>query len=149
MFNRQNTFNYIVGCCNDCNNAGKDKERGQVPKIELLSCEIARRSTKRKGEENCEPVESLAASCKDGVYGKRSFTCEPHGKSDGERDSECSGSRLQRNTEVVGKIIGDERTDDTNKNDRKPVDRRNIFLCSKLKYEHDDQQRAHDDTGTI
>ena len=82
---------------------------------------------------NSQPVESLTASRNNGVDGQRLLDHIPRRECQHQQNGKYDGSRLQRNTEVVCQVVGNQGANNTKENNCEPVDRWDVLSLLKLK----------------
>src|SRR6185503_6410348 len=112
--------------------AGEDERRLVVAELQALGREIAARGAEREGEEDGGPVERLAPRRVDGVDGERPFARVPGGEGEKEREPEGDRRRLEADSEIVDEVVGDERADDADEDDREPIGPGHVFAVAEL-----------------
>ena len=137
----------VVGEGDSRDDPAEDQDRQGVADAELLGDEIAGRGAEGEREEDRQPVEGLAARRHDRVDRQRAF----HGVPDGEHAREDRGEdrRARREGHVVrvGHVVGDQRAEDADDHDHRPVHDRDIAPKTELDEQEHGEQRPGDVRG--
>ena len=117
----------------------EDDDAELEAEAERFGREIAGGRSERKSKEDRGPVEQLAPRGRDGANRKRVLARVPNRKCRSQRDSEGDRADIEADLERVGQKVGDLRADDTDKNDRQPIDPGNVARRAELQGQCSDQ----------
>jgi hypothetical protein len=119
----------------------------EVAQPEDLRHEVSGRRPERERDEDGEPVEGLASAGADRVDRQRALGLVPGDEHGREEHAEDDGADLERDTEVVGELVGDERAEHADERHRGPVAQRDVAVGRELRDQHEHQQHARGDRG--
>ena len=137
----------VVGEGDRRDDPAEDQDRQGVADAELLGDEIAGCGAEREREEDRQPVEGLAARRHDRVDRQRPLHGVPDGEHDREDHGEDRGARHERHALGVGHVVGDQRAEDADDDDHRPVHDRHIAPKTELHEQEHGEQRSGDVGG--